>query len=113
MLGAAHACANALTATCGTVHGVAVGLILPSIVRFNAAVNGNPYADLMDDAESLACRIEQMLDAGGLPHKLAEINALSHMIPDLASFAAKQWTATFNPRRVGEPEFKEIFSMAL
>jgi alcohol dehydrogenase len=113
MLGAAHACANALTATCGTVHGVAVGLMLPSIVRFNAALDGNPYADLMFDAESLARRLERMLDAGSLPHTLAEIGAAKDLIPELASIAAKQWTATFNPRPVGEPEFKEIFSMAL
>jgi alcohol dehydrogenase len=114
MLGAAHACANALTAACGTVHGVAVGLILPSVIRFNAAgSNGNPYSDLMPDAEQLAERIERMLDAGGLPHKLAEIGATEEQIPELASIAAKQWTATFNPRNVGESEFREIFAMIL
>ena len=37
MLGAAHALANPLTALCGIVHGVAVGLMLPHVVRFNAA----------------------------------------------------------------------------
>ena len=113
MLGAAHSCANALTAVCGTVHGVAVGLILPSVIRFNAAVDGNPYSDLMPDAERLASRIEQMLDAGSLPHKLGEVGALEEQIPELATLAAKQWTAAFNPRRVGEAEFRQIFEMAL
>lgn len=113
MLGAAHSCANALTAVCGTVHGVAVGLILPSVIRFNAQVNGNPYSDLIPDAQRLAERIERMLDAGGLPHKLAEIGASEEQIPELATVAAKQWTAAFNPRPVGEPEFREIFGMAV
>lgn len=113
MLGAAHSCANALTAVCGAVHGVAVGLILPSVIRFNAGLNGNPYSDLMPDAEQLAGRIERMLDAGGLPHTLAEIGASEEQIPELASVAAKQWTATFNPRAVGEAEFRQIFQMAL
>ena len=98
MLGAAHSCANALTAVCGTVHGVAVGLILPSVIRFNAEVDGNPYSDLMPDAQRLAGRIEQMLDAGGLPHKLGEVGALEEQIPELAALAAKQWTAAFNLR---------------
>ena len=113
MLGAAHSCANALTAVCGTVHGVAVGLILPSVIRFNAALDGNPYSDLMPDAGRLAARIERMLDAAGLPHKLKEVGASDSQIPELASIAAKQWTAAFNPRPVGEAEFREIFAMAL
>jgi alcohol dehydrogenase len=37
MLGAAHSAANPLTAHCGVIHGVAVGLMLPHVVRFNAA----------------------------------------------------------------------------
>jgi alcohol dehydrogenase len=114
MLGAAHACANALTAVCGTVHGVAVGLMIPSVIRFNATgPNANPYSDLIPDAEQLARRIDRMLDAGGLPHKLTEIGATEEQIPELASVAAKQWTATFNPRQVREAEFREIFKMAL
>ena len=113
MLGAAHSCANALTAECGTIHGIAVGLMLPSVVRFNSALDGNPYSDLVEDAEVLASRIERMLQNGRLPLKLADIEATEQMIPDLAANAAKQWTATFNPRPVGESEFREIFRMAL
>lgn len=113
MLGAAHSCANAVTAVCGTVHGIAVGLIVPSVIRFNAAADGNPYSDLMEHAEALARRIERMLDAGALPHKLGEIGASEEQIPELASIAARQWTAAFNPRPVGEPEFRQIFEMAL
>ena len=36
MLGAAHAAANPLTAHFGVVHGQAVGMMLPHVVRFNA-----------------------------------------------------------------------------
>ena len=113
MLGAAHSCANALTATCGTIHGLAVGMMLPSIVRFNAAAGKNPYSDLMPDPEALARRIERMLESANLPRKLADVEATREMIPELGAIAAKQWTATFNPRAVGEPEFRQIFEMAL
>src|SRR5256714_6007331 len=37
MLGAAHAAANPLTAHFGVVHGQAVGVMLPAVIRFNAA----------------------------------------------------------------------------
>ena len=36
MLGATHACANPLTARYGTTHGVAIGVMLPHVVRWNA-----------------------------------------------------------------------------
>ena len=49
MLGAAHAVANPLTAAHHVVHGQAVGLMLPHVVRFNAASCGTPYAELLHD----------------------------------------------------------------
>ena len=42
MLGAAHACANPLTARSGLTHGVAIGILFPHVVRFNAAGGGRP-----------------------------------------------------------------------
>ena len=47
MLGATHACANPLTARYGTTHGVAIALMLPHVVRWNAEVVGERYADLL------------------------------------------------------------------
>ena len=112
MLGAAHACANPLTAKFGIVHGLAVGLMLPWVVRFNAQSNGNPYADLADP-EALAKRIEHLLSAANLPRRLTEVAVTESDLPDLAENAATQWTATFNPRKVGEPELLQIYRSAL
>jgi alcohol dehydrogenase len=112
MLGAAHALANGLTAVCGTVHGLAVGLMLPHVVRFNARET-NPYASLNEDAGQLASRIEELLKAGNLPRKLADVGADKSEISQLTEIAAKQWTATFNPTKVGEMELREIYAMAM
>ena len=113
MLGAAHALANGLTAVCGTVHGVAVGLMLPHVVRFNAAGgDGNPYADLMPDANQLANRLDQLLQAGNLPRHLADVEVKPDQLPEMARIAATQWTATFNPRKVGEAELLSIYQAA-
>ena len=78
MLGAAHAAANPLTARYGTTHGVAVGLMLPHVVRWNAEVAGDLYRDLVlaakwDDAETnaesapsqLADGFTELSEAGG------------------------------------------------
>jgi alcohol dehydrogenase len=114
MLGAAHSLANPLTAFHGIPHGVAVGLMLPQVVRFNARGGGNPYTALEPDAEALARRIERLLDAGNLPRRLSDAGAASNNHLDgMSKMAAAQWTARFNPRPVGEPEMREMYRMAM
>lgn len=56
MLGLAHSCANPLTAHFGVVHGAAVGLMLPHVVRFNAAAVGGEtqIAQLYDELNAVA-----------------------------------------------------------
>ncbi len=48
MLGAAHACANPLTANYNTDHGVAIGLMLPHVVRWNGHVVADRYRELLE-----------------------------------------------------------------
>jgi len=73
MLGAAHACANPLTARYGTTHGIAIAVMLPHVVRWNAGAVGDRYARLLrasgrvfvdDPAQGLASRLEQLRAAG-------------------------------------------------
>ena len=112
MLGAAHALANALTATFGTVHGVAVGLMLPHVVRFNSTTD-QPYADLGLETEALCRRLDAMLEAGRLPRRLSELHVPPDKLDDLAAIAAKQWTATFNPARDAKTALREILEAAM
>jgi alcohol dehydrogenase len=107
MLGATHACANPLTARYGTSHGVAIGLMLPHVVRWNAREAGGRYGDLLavagraperDPASALADRLEALAVAGGLPRRLHAAGVAEADLPDLAEQAAGQWTGRFNPR---------------
>lgn len=111
MLGATHACANPLTKNYGTTHGVAIGLMLPHVVRWNKDVAGERYkelavmaglandsADKSNAVESLARRLEQLRNAGGLPASLHAAGISEPDFPALAEEAAKQWTGGFNPR---------------
>ena len=54
-----------------------------------------------------------MLDAGQMPRTLTGAGVDPARLPELAKMAATQWTAGFNPRKVGEPELLEIYRMAL
>lgn len=124
MLGAAHALANPLTATHSVVHGQAVGLMLPHVVRFNAAASEYRYAELaadLDDvgmatgrpaAERIADWVTGLLDRGRLAGSLADLGIISPDIPALAAAAATQWTAGFNPRTVGVDDLARLYEAA-
>lgn len=112
MLGAAHACVNPLTARFGVTHGIGVGLLLPHVIRFNAAGGENPYAALEADAERLAAMIDAALGAAGVPRRLSELGVPREALPELATEAARQWTAGFNPRVVDADALRAIYEAA-
>jgi alcohol dehydrogenase len=127
MLGAAHAAANPLTAHFDIVHGEAVGLMLPLVIRFNAE---EPEARLayahLASAPEIACvsdglppaidaligRIEFLLNEAGIARSLTDLNADPDLIPVLAKEAASQWTASFNPRGIEPGDFVRLYAMA-
>jgi alcohol dehydrogenase len=127
MLGAAHSAANPLTAHYGIVHGQAVGMMLPHVVRFNG---GDPeamkaYAELASAPEiaclsdghqealnALIAHLESLLDLAGMPSSLADCGVEPEKIPELAGEAARQWTANFNPRKVTRDDFVALYEAA-
>jgi alcohol dehydrogenase len=131
MLGAAHACANPLTARFAVTHGVAVGLMLPAVVRANAAVAGALYAELLAErtagrdgaaagevgassaGEALARRLEALREAGGLPARLASVGVGAEALPALAADAREQWTLQHNPRQLGESDLVALYRSVL
>jgi alcohol dehydrogenase len=124
MLGACHACANPLTAHYGLTHGIAIGILLPHVLRFNAAVVGPLYGELAHGAgllngdlsaagEVLAQRISSLLTTAGLPTHLSSCGISAGILPLLAEEAAHQWTGKFNPRPVNETAFVQLYEAAL
>jgi alcohol dehydrogenase len=111
MLGATHACANPLTARYGTTHGIAIAVMLPHVVRWNAEVVGDLYEELLP-GKDLAARLEELARAGGLPRTLGEIGASAEDIPALAADAATQWTGTHNPRAFGAEDARRLYLAA-
>ncbi len=112
MLGAAHSCANPLTAHFNVVHGAAVGVTLPAVIRFNALSVGPLYAELAGSpgsAETLASQVESLLQRAALPTRLSQYQIPEDALPELAREASRQWTAQFNPRPVDENALLEIY----
>ena len=113
MLGAAHSCANPLTAKFHVVHGEAVGVMMPHVIRFNshdpeiAAI----YKSFFDG--DLADRVSELLWEARMPRNIAEYGAKEEHLQDLAEMAAKQWTAQFNPRLPSVADFAELYRTAL
>jgi alcohol dehydrogenase len=122
MLGAAHSLANPLTAAHGVIHGQAVGLMLPQVVRFNAPACGSAYAGLLAAigieapparaGERLAAWLDELLAAAGLARSLAGLGITAPDVPALAAAAAAQWTARFNPRAVTAAELATLYEAA-
>ena len=109
MLGAAHACANPLTAAYGLPHGVAVGLMLPQVVRFNGAAAEEFYRDLHGSAESLVRRIVELQLAADLPRRLRDCRVVRTDLPQLAREAASEWTGKFNPRPLSRADWLQLY----
>ena len=117
MLGVCHSCANPLTAHYGITHGVAIGVMLPHVIRFNATdpVVAKLYSQLLgpgEPVETLVRRVNLMLSHAGLPKTLKECGVTETILPLLAEEANEQWTARFNPRPVGHAEILKLYQSA-
>jgi alcohol dehydrogenase len=126
MLGAAHATGNPLTAHFGVIHGHAVALMLPHVLRFNAHVPSARatyarFASLLAEtgtapapaatAEGLIDWVESLVAAAHLPPPMPPGQSPNYAA--LAADAAKQWTGTFNPRPLHPDDIVALYRHAL
>jgi alcohol dehydrogenase len=122
MLGAAHACANPLTARYDIAHGVALAMVLPHVVRWNEEFAADRYRLLLAGsasaapastaADTLARTLEALARGAGLKTRLSEAGVEEASLPTLASLAAQQWTGTFNPRPFDAEGALQIYKAA-
>lgn len=126
MLGAAHAAANPLTARHGIIHGQAVGMMLPHVVKFNGGNKSarHGYSELVsesgmavggkraDSTKLLVEKLESLAKLAGLPRSLSECGIPDSAIETLAKEAESQWTAGFNPRPMTQSDFAKLYRAA-
>ena len=113
MLGAAHAAANPMTAKFSIPHGVAVGIMLPHVIKYNSL--DNEVADVYDSliGQCLSERVVELLNIAKIKVRLSEYGITNNDLLNLSEAAATQWTGNFNPRRVSVDDFLELYKSAL
>ena len=112
MLGATHACANALTARYDMVHGVAIALCLRHVVHWNGDSSNDLVSRYRELSDDLSGTLERLADAGGFPGGLLAAGASRDDLDGLSADAAGQCTGTFNPRPFSARGAREIYEMA-
>ncbi len=125
MLGAAHALANPLTASFRIAHGQAIAIMLPHVIRHNGRSVLQWYEELLGSAptglfrhrdgtasEVLADFVTDVTRQAGLAGKLGDVGVPREELPKLATAAAQQWTAKFNPVEMNVGDFQSLYESA-
>ncbi len=127
MLGAAHSAANPLTAHFNVVHGQAVSVMLPWVMKFNTendqaakiyhdlSVSAGITSDPSNESRSISELIEfleNLIRTAGLKSNLESLDVRQDAIPLMAEEAERQWTAQFNPREIGKSDFVSLYEAA-
>jgi alcohol dehydrogenase len=126
-LGLAHAFAMPLGSwDLHIAHGLAIGIMLPVVMRFNylaqparyrdiAEAMGEPVGDLplREAAGRAHLAVRTLADDVGLPPNLAAVGLKREDIPRVAEEAIKSGNVAVNPRRAGLEDLKEILRQAL
>lgn len=117
MLGAAHASANPLTARHNVIHGHAVALMLPHVMRYNAedpavnAIYARLSAILHDSGVSslpLIDWVAELVAQSSLPAIRTDTLDLAALAQD----ATRQWTGKFNPRALHLDDYIALYRRA-
>lgn len=118
-LGLAHAIGSALSGHCHVPHGVAIGLLLPKVVEFNAAVRPDKAARIAEflgvkgeHLEELSAQAELavagIVEDIGLPTRLSEVGVTEEKLADIAKDSFKSGMMKFNPRQPSEEEVLKL-----
>lgn len=113
-LGLGHALSGPLGAKTHVAHGVANGLVLAPVLRFNQASLGARYAHLATllTAEP-ATWVEELCADLGFPSRLGDVGLTGADLPVLARDAMASRQVQMNPRRVTEDDALQLLATIL
>ena len=127
LLGATHAMSHQVGGLLDLPHGVVNGVLLPHVIRFNAAVAPDRFVPLAQAAGlavapgmpgeeagyMLADRVRAIADELGVPRSLAELGVAPGSVPTLAANALADACLATNPRPVSQADLAALFHAAL
>ena len=118
-LGAVHSCAHALGTVVDMHHGLANGIMIDHVMRFNASAAADKMAELArvcgagttpDDFIHWLTALKAEL---GIPAKLASLGVKAEHIPKLVAIAIDDICHQTNPRPCTRADFEKIFAEAI
>ena len=123
-LGATHSCAHALSTVADVHHGLANGIMIDYVMRFNQPVELDRFARMAHAAgvsrnstEASATAFVEWLTALkreiGIPAKLGAAKVTREHLPRLIDIAVDDICHRTNPRSCTRADFERIFSEAL
>ena len=118
-LGAVHSCAHALGTVLDVHHGLANGVMLDHVMRFNASAAPEKFAELArvsgagTNAADFIQWLERLKAEIGIPPRLSELGAKPEHIRSLIAVAIKDTCHQTNPRPCTEADFQRLFEAAL
>ena len=125
-LGVDHGMAHPLSALHDVPHGVACAMLLPVVMRFNAAAAHPNSVEIatacgvyqegmsIDEAVDAACKaIEDLSKLVGIPQHLTDLGITEQDIPALAEQAIVDVCTPGNPRDVTKEDIVELYKQIL
>ena len=118
-LGAVHSCAHALGTVNDMHHGLANGIMIDHVMRFNLDAAEKKLAELArvcgagSTAESFVDWLTGLKSRIGIPAKLGERGVKKEHIARLVEIAVADTCHQTNPRPVSAADFERIFGAAI
>ena len=114
-LGAVHSCAHALSTVAGLHHGLANGVMIDHVMKFNRDAAAAKMAELARVAGvvDLASWLTALKDELGIPARLGPLGVQKEQLPRLVEIAFADICHQTNPRPCSKQDFEQLFQAAL
>ncbi|MBQ6644244.1 MAG: iron-containing alcohol dehydrogenase [Saccharopolyspora sp.] len=126
ILGATHAMSHQVGGLLDAPHGMINAILLPHVIRFNAAEDPVRYGPLAraagididrvradQAAELLADRVRELADSLGVPRGLRGLGVGEHNVASLARTTMRDACLTTNPRTMDQQQAVALFRAAM
>ena len=123
-LGATHSCAHALSTVADLHHGLANGIMIDYVMRFNQAVEVERFALMAQavgvaqnsaaaSADAFVAWLTALKREVGIPAKLGAVKVTRQHLPKLLDVAVEDICHKTNPRPCTREDFERIFTEAI
>jgi alcohol dehydrogenase class IV len=114
-LGAVHSCAHALSTVADLHHGLANGVMIDHVMRFNRPAAAAKMAELarVAGAADLVAWLAELKARIGIPARLAPLGVKPEHVPRLVEIAVADICHRTNPRPCSKEDFEQLFADAL